>query len=190
MDSLLHTDKIFKNTKYSEKETKKREFENCSFISCDLSNGIFTSSKFIDCTFTNCNLSMAKLSQCQLNNVNFKDCKLLGINFSECQDFLFATKFENCILDFCSFERKKMPKTVFSNSSLKSVDFSGCDLTKSLFSNTNLLNAVFNKTILNEVDFLTALNFSINPEINSIKKAKFSINGVAGLLDKYNIIIE
>lgn len=190
MESLIHEDKSFSNIKYSEKEKKKREFVNCTFTNCDFSNGVFPSNKFIDCVFTNCNMAMANLSHCQLNNVTFKDCKLLGINFSECIDFLFFVKFDRCVMDYCSFIRKKLLKTLFLNSSMKNVDFSECDLTKSIFSNSDLLNAVFDKTILKEVDFLTAYNYIIDPEINIIKKAKFSLQGVAGLLNKYDIKIE
>ena len=83
-----------------------------------------------------------------------------------------------------------MTKTSFVNSSMKNVDFSECDLTKSIFSNTDLMNATFYKTILKEVDFLTAANYSIDPEMNTIKKAKFSLHGVSGLLEKYDIQIE
>lgn len=190
MEKLIHEDKSFKNIVYTERETKDRVFENCSFIHCDFSNGVFTSSKFTDCVFTDCNLTMAKLNNCQLNNITFKECKLVGVNFSDCVDFLFSVKFDGCVLDYCSFVRKRIPKTSFSNTSMKNVDFTGCDLTKSTFSNTNLMNSVFHKTILKEVDFLTAANYSIDPESNNIKKAKFSIYGVAGLLNKYDIKIE
>jgi hypothetical protein len=36
----------------------------------------------------------------------------------------------------------------------------------------------------------TSFNYSINPELNRIKKAKFSMPAVVGLLDKYDIEIE
>ena len=134
-------------------------------------------------------MSMAKLNNCQLNNVTFKECKLLGLNFTDCADFLFIVKFDNCVLDYSSFVRKKMVKTSFINSSMKNVDFTECDVTKSIFSNTDMLNALFSKTILKEVDFLTAFNYIIDPEKNRIKKAKFSLAGIPGLLAKYDLEI-
>jgi hypothetical protein len=33
-------------------------------------------------------------------------------------------------------------------------------------------------------------NYSIDPDLNKIKKARFSTQGIAGLLDKYDIEIE
>jgi len=44
--------------------------------------------------------------------------------------------------------------------------------------------------LLEKVNFLTSYNYSIDPENNRLKKAKFSMNGLAGLLGKYDIEIE
>jgi len=64
------------------------------------------------------------------------------------------------------------------------------DLTNSVFTNCDLAGTVFENTILVKADFRTSYNYSINPETNKIKKAKFSILGVAGLLDRYDIVVE
>jgi hypothetical protein len=53
-----------------------------------------------------------------------------------------------------------------------------------------LLNAKFENTLLEKTNFETAYNFSIDPERNKIKKAKFALAGVPGLLHKYNIEIK
>lgn len=58
------------------------------------------------------------------------------------------------------------------------------------FRNCDLSGAIFNHTNIEKVDFRTSHNYSINPEINRIKKAKFSLNEVSGLLHKYDIEIE
>jgi fluoroquinolone resistance protein len=59
-----------------------------------------------------------------------------------------------------------------------------------IFDNCDLKNAAFDQTILEKADFRTAFNYSIDPDNNKIKKAKFSISGLTGLLEKYNIEIE
>jgi uncharacterized protein YjbI with pentapeptide repeats len=64
------------------------------------------------------------------------------------------------------------------------------DLNSTVFDNCDLLGAVFQNTILEKADFRTAYNYSIDPDINRVKKAKFSASGIAGLLDKYDIEIE
>jgi fluoroquinolone resistance protein len=186
----IQEDRSFNNINYSEKETKNSEFENCSFVNCDFSDSILSSCFFIDCVFTNCNMTMVKLTNCQLKNITFKDSKLLGINFTQCKDSFSGLKFNGCVLDYCSFAGKKMMKTSFINSSIKNADFSECDLTGSAFINSDLMSSIFNRTILKEADFLTALNFNIDPENNNVKKAKFSFHGLSGLLNKYDIKIE
>jgi fluoroquinolone resistance protein len=49
--------------------------------------------------------------------------------------------------------------------------------------------SVFDRTNLEKADFRSAGNYSIDPTTNKIKKARFSLDGVAGLLDKYDIEI-
>ena len=50
-------------------------------------------------------------------------------------------------------------------------------------------NALFHETQLKEADFTTAYNYKIDPEYNPMKKARFSRDGIAGLLDKHDIKI-
>ena len=48
---------------------------------------------------------------------------------------------------------------------------------------------LFTDATFEKKDFRTAVNYSIDPEKNKIKKAWFSAAGIAGLLDKYDIDI-
>lgn len=190
MDSSAHEHKTFEKLIYSGKEVKNKEFEQCTFKDCDLSDGLFLNNRFTECVFMGCNLSMTKLAGSSLRDVIFKQCKLLGVNFSECEDFLFSVRFENCILDYASFMKKKMTKTKFVNTSLKQVAFTGANLSNAVFDNCDLADAIFNGTDLKEADFRTANNYVIDPELNAIKKAKFSLYGIVGLLTKYGINVE
>jgi len=52
------------------------------------------------------------------------------------------------------------------------------------------MGATFDKATLEKADFRTAINYSIDPTNNRIKKAKFSLLGVVGLLDKFDISID
>lgn len=47
----------------------------------------------------------------------------------------------------------------------------------------------FDNTILEKVDLSSSSNYIIDPEKNRIKKAKFSLLGISGLLRKYDIEI-
>ena len=81
-------------------------------------------------------------------------------------------------------------KTVFKNCQLKEVDFTESDFSDATFDNCDLNGAVFNLSILERADFETSINYTINPESNRIKKAKFSLSGLPGLLNKYGIVIK
>jgi uncharacterized protein YjbI with pentapeptide repeats len=70
------------------------------------------------------------------------------------------------------------------------VDFAESDLRNSRFQECDFSGANFGNTNLESSDLQTATNFSIDPEANRIYKAKFSIQNITGLLDKYTIIIK
>jgi fluoroquinolone resistance protein len=181
MNSTILDDKTFTELNYAKTTERNTEFNNCVFKKCDFSDAEFALCKFIDCVFEDCNLSMMKLDRSTLNHVVFKKCKILGVSFSPSEDFLFSVRFESCMLDYSSFMAKKMPKTNFIKSSLKEVTFTEaideCDLN----------GAVFNRTDLTSVNFTTASNFIIDPELNTMKRAMFSASGLEGLLLKYGI---
>ena len=189
MKELLHLHKTFEKVIYTGQKVSSREFENCIFKDCDFCNTAFLSSTFMDCEFIDFNLSMLDVSGSSLKNVVFKNSKLLGIAFHACDDFLFQVAFENCVLDFASFANKKMPKTHFTCSSLKEVSFEATYLKQSVFENCDLTRAVFNDTNLTECNFTSASNYQIDPEFNVLKKARFSLQGIPGLLEKYDIKI-
>lgn len=190
MENGINIDKTFEKEHFVNTRINHREFEDCSFKNCDFSNSDFSNNTFMNCEFIGCNLSMTQLIGTSLKKVFFKNCKLLGIQFHACNDFLFEVEFQDATLDYSSFAHKKMPKTKFNSCSLKEVSFVGTTLSNSVFENCNLERALFNNTPLGGVDFRTAFNYTIDPELNLIKKAKFSTQGIMGLLTKYDIKIE
>ena len=70
------------------------------------------------------------------------------------------------------------------------VDFTETNLNEASFDNSELSGAIFIQSNLEKADFRTAINFSINPQQNSIRKARFLSTGLAGLLHNYQIVIE
>jgi len=168
----------------------KGEYENCIFNNCKFADNNLSEFKFIDCTFNGCNLSLMKLNKTAFRDVKFKDCKMLGLRFDTCNEFALSFSFDGCQLNHSSFYQINIKKTVFKNSQLQETDFAETDLTGAVFDNCNLSQVIFDHTTLEKADFRTSYNYSIDPESNRIKKARFSIMGVPGLLDKYDIDIE
>lgn len=165
----------------------KGEYESCIFNSCNFAEGDLSGFKFADCTFNNCNFSLAALNNTAFQDITFKDCKMLGLRFDTCDKFGLSFSFDGCQLNHSSFYKTKIKKTVFSNSLLHGADFAEADLTGVVFDNCDLAQAAFDRTTLEQADFRTAYNYSIDPEINRIRKARFSLSGLPGLLSKYNI---
>lgn len=190
MQDLFINEETFEGNDFSLNPLTKGEYENCIFNNCIFTENNLSEFKFIDCTFYNCNLSLVKLNGTAFRDVKFKECKMLGLHFDTCNEFGLIFSFDTCQLNHSSFYKTKIKKTVFKNSQLEEVDFVETDLTSAVFDNCNLVQAVFDRTMLEKADFRSSCNYSINPENNRIKKAKFSILGISGLLDKYDIEIE
>jgi len=190
MEEVYTADKDFDKIDFTAGILHKGEYEGCVFTGCNFSGATLAGCSFVSCTFDGCNLSMAKLAGTALREVQFKNCKMLGLRFDECNDFGLSVSFDRCILDHSSFYQAKLKKTVFKDTQLHEADFTEADLSASVWNGCDLAGAVFDRTLLEKADFRTAYNYSIDPEHNRIKKAKFSLPAVTGLLHKYNIDIE
>lgn len=166
------------------------EYELCDFVQCDFSNLDFSEYKFVECTFRECNLSLLKLEKTAVRNCQFYQCKMLGLRFDACNPFGLSFRFENCQLNHSSFFNVVVKKTYFKQCQLQEVDFTDADLSGAIFEECNLSLAHFERTNLEKADLRTARDFIIDPEQNRLKKAKFSMQGLPGLLSKYGLEIE
>jgi uncharacterized protein YjbI with pentapeptide repeats len=190
MERLYLEDKTFEQINFSATEIVVGEYDNCNFINCDFSNTSLANISFSECEFRDCNISMAALTKTAFRDCRMMGCKLLGLHFEHCSEFGLTIQFDNCLLNLSSFYKRKLKQTKFKHCSLQEVDFTEADLSGSVFDNCDFAGATFENTNLEKADFRTAYNYAINPETNRVKKAKFSIQGIAGLLTKYDIIVE
>jgi uncharacterized protein YjbI with pentapeptide repeats len=69
---------------------------------------------------------------------------------------------------------------VFNSSKILGVDFS----------ESNLLNSKFVNANLNKANFVGAINYMIDPRVNKIAKARFSMTEATNLLNAFDIILE
>ena len=190
MSQILIQDQSFNQLNFAVAPLIKAEYESCSFFNCNFEHADFSEFKFIDCRFHDCNLSLATLNGTVLRNVLFRDCKMLGLQLENCNDFGLSFSFENCQLNHSTFFQMNIKKTIFRDCQLREIDFSETNLSDAIFDNCDLAQAFFTNTILEKADFRTAYHYSIDPENNRLKKAKFSLLGVSGLLDRYDIVIQ
>jgi fluoroquinolone resistance protein len=190
MSTSYISDRQFKGESYLEHPLAKGEYEGCTFSACAFSGSDLSGIVFADCVFENCDLSMAKLRGTVFRDVVFKDCKMLGLRFDQCNTFLIAFRFEKCILNFGVFTGLRLKQTIFNECKLEDADFTQADLTKASFNHCDLSRALFDGSDLSQADFRTAYNFGIDPENNTMTRAKFLSSNLEGLLLKHKLDIK
>ncbi len=183
-------DKRFEVIDFSLAEPLAGEYEHCIFERCIFAGVKLTDVSFVDCTFLSCDFSLAKIINTGFRDVKFAECKLVGVMFEGCNTFSLAMKFEHCQLNLSSFYKLNLRNSQFSHCALREVDFSEADLTAMHFNNCDLSGAIFSNTCLAKSDFRSAVNYGFDPALNNIKGARFSIQGLPGLLQKFGIIVE
>lgn len=164
-------------------------YENCSFKNCHFAQGDFSNISFIDCEFIDCDLSNARVTNTAFKTVKFEQSKLIGIHFEDCNTFLLDLCFTDCTLNISSFYQLNLKKSVFTNCSLHEVDFTETNLAEANFTNCDFIAAIFENTNLEKADFRTSTNYAIRPDMNRVKGAHFSADGLAGLLYHHQIKI-
>lgn len=184
------SDESFKGLDFTIQRLPKADYENCIFESCNFSDGYLDNQNFMECSFLECNLSNTNVANTQFKEVLFDHCKIMGVKFEDASDFLMDFTFEHCALQLSSFRALNLKKTRFLNCKLNEVDFTKTDLTASVFEKCDLERATFEHTILEKVDFTTAFNFNIDPEINRLKNAAFTLKELPKLLRKYQLQIK
>ena len=166
------------------------EFDEFRFVSCDFGGADLSGLRFANCLFEHCNLSGAKLAGTALQNVAFADCKLLGLQFTACRDMLFGVHFDRCQLRYASFAGRVMPGTRFVGCGLDDADWVDADLSGAVFQDCSLAGAVFQNTKLVGADFTSATGFTIDPEANALREARFTLPGLLGVVAKYGLVVE
>ncbi|MEP6263055.1 MAG: pentapeptide repeat-containing protein [Gillisia sp.] len=189
MEQIYIENEIYKKKNFSEEMLLPGEYDSCDFIDCNFSRGNLGAYTFVETTFENCDFSLSHFQGTSFRDVNFINCKLMGLRFDICDPFLLSFHFKDCTLDFSSFYKLKIKGTRYINCKMRETDFTETNLSNSVFEHCDLNGAMFSNTILLKADLSTAENFSLDPEENIIKGARFSEGNIAGLLGRYKIII-
>ena len=159
-------------------------FENCSFVTCT-----FERCRFLTCKLTGCILSAIMPTNTRFEDVSFVSCKAIGVNWSRAMETR-KLRFRDSQVNYSNFRFAKLPDLMMVNCEARDSDFIEADLKGAVMKKTDFQNTYFSKTNLTNADFREAVNYSIDPATNILKKTKFSMPEVMGLLDSFDIIIE
>ncbi|WP_423202849.1 pentapeptide repeat-containing protein [Legionella busanensis] len=198
-ETTIFNQQEFYNYKFSDLTLEKTElenkvFENCKFEKSNFSEAKFTSCKFVDCEFVSCNLSAIELNNTSFSETLFADCKLMGINWTKVKWPLIKLtspiQFYRSNISYSSFYGLDLKEIIIEECIAHDVDFREGNFSNGNFTLTDFENSLFMHTKLHAASFIEAINYSINPIDNDIRKGKFSVPEVLNLLHAFQIEIE
>ncbi|HWQ45553.1 MAG TPA: pentapeptide repeat-containing protein [Longilinea sp.] len=172
-------------------------YEACRFERCSFQETQFKKCKFRDCTFSHCDLNLAQVEDSAFSQVQFDECKLVGINWAKAAwgkfDALLKLKavdFKGCVLNYSVFMGMNLNHILLQHCIAKEVDFSEALLRQADCTGTDFTGSRFNHTDLTEADLRRASNYHIPPQLNTLKKTRFSLPEAMALLYALDIQID
>ncbi len=166
------------------KEFEQITFKNKQFYSDELENAVLT-----DCIFYECKISGLSLKNTRFHGVQFNYCKIEGVSFTQLNRLVLDMNFNECLIRSSNFTDLDIKKTKFIKCTITDSDFINTILKEADFSSSDLKGSVFHNADLREAFFENAVNYNINPAVNRIKKAVFSLPEALNLLSHLDIII-
>lgn len=168
------------------------EFENCTFVSCDLTEAVLRGARFQDCRFERSELPMVDLTQVALRNVTFDSCRLTGVDLTPlARDPLgVEASFSNCDLRFALCRRLDLTGFDFEGCLLSRAAFERCNLSGVAFDGSDLQGCRFEECDLTSADLRSARNYLISPLSNKIAGMRVSLPEALGLLAAVDVVVE
>ncbi len=183
----------FKGINLRNGQLNSKEFTGCTFVKCSFRETIFRDCSFRECLFRGCDLSLVNLKGCLFIGTRFEDSQVIGVNWAETawgkSKFHKPVDFQGCAINHSTFMGLDLKKINIIRCVAREVDFAEANLTQSNCQFTEFSGSRFLHTNLTEADFTGATNYSIAANLNTIKKAKFSLPEAMSLLYGLDIIL-
>jgi fluoroquinolone resistance protein len=173
----------------SDETVRAKEFEECEFNGCSFIGCKFEKCKFINCKFNGCVISAINPVDSFCTDVEFSKCKVIGCDWTRASQ-IHGLNFAECQINYSNFATLKLPKVKMIDCEAKEVDFTETDLSGGSFNGTDFERSIFFKTNLTKADLKRAINYSIDPRNNTLKKTKFSLPEALSLLSCLDIVID
>ncbi|MDA3940089.1 MAG: pentapeptide repeat-containing protein [Spirochaetia bacterium] len=178
------------NEDFTKQDLSGKVFYNCDFRGCNFTQAILSSSDFESCSFIDCNFTNPIIVQTKFIDVKYEKCKLMGLNFYLCSQFAFDVTFDECLISNCNFGQMKMKSSKFTKCEIIESYFQDTFLEGATFEGSNFKGTLFHNTNLEKASFCNASGYNIDPTVNRIRKAKFTVPDVLNLLNTFNIEIK
>lgn len=165
------------------------EFTRCTFKKCKFNSAMLMKCRFEDSVFQECDLSIMNIEYSAFNSVTFKNSKVLGVNWTKALSPI-DVNFSSCNINLSSFFGLNLSRIIIEECQAKEVDFAETNMTKANLRSSDFTKSRFLKTKLTGADLRNAINYTIDPTCNNIKKAIFSLPEAIGLLSYLDIVID
>jgi uncharacterized protein YjbI with pentapeptide repeats len=187
-----YTDQEFNDVHLDGIQIISSEFVDCTLNQCSFVETELIKCRFVNCAFRDCDLTLVKFPESVFTSIRFENSKIIGVNWTQAVwtaavlgrplHFLKST------LNHSTFIGLNLKGMQILNCNAVNVDFREADLTSADFSGSDLTDSLFLHTKLREANLAQARNYSINPGLNDLQAAKFSMPEAISLL--YNMDIE
>lgn len=187
-------DHLFKSLQVTQTTYEQVEFVDCTFILSLMTDISFSQCRFKECRFDQCDMSLCAFPHSTFDGCVFRDTKLVGIDWTQAAwtglKLQEPLRFDACVLSHSTFIGMKIADLKMTDCISTDVDFREADLTGIDFSGTDLSQSLFHHTNLEGADFRRARNYTIQPEVNRLTKAKFSMPEALSLLYSMDIVLD
>lgn len=188
-----YEDQSFVSLDLQGEEIRFKEFIGCVFTRCSFLETTFISCRFVDCEFKECDLGLCCVKDCSFSNTRFQDSHVIGVDWTEAswpkRGFLRTIDFSSCSINHSTFIGLSLRGIHLTRCVARDVDFTEADLTRANCTHTDFSQSRFLHTDLTEADFSDAINYSIAPNLNVLKRTKFSLPEAVSLLYGLDIIL-
>ena len=128
-------------------------------------------------------------------NTRFAESQLLGINWTQSEwaaNSLLSrpVNFQSCVLNYSTFMGLNLEKVIINHCVAHEVSFEDANLSYTDCTGTDFENSRFARTNLTGADFRRAINYQIDPSINTLKRTKFNLPEAMSLLYNLDIVLD
>ena len=192
-DPAEYEDQTFEGLSLPGAEIRAKEFAGCTFTGCSFLEARFRACRFVDCTFVRSDLSLCSLEECSFTTTEFIDSQIIGVNWTEASwpalGLFDAIGFERCAISHSTFIGLGLRRVKIVDCVAHDVDFAEANLSEAVCVGTDFQDSRFLRTDLSEADFTGARNYAISPNLNMLRKARFSLPEAMALLYGLDIIL-
>ncbi|HUV26684.1 MAG TPA: pentapeptide repeat-containing protein [Anaerolineales bacterium] len=193
LSETRYTDQEFKDLHLDGIQINSSDFVDCTFSDCSFVESGFKKCRFVNCDFKRCDLSLTRVPESIFNSTSFEDSKIIGVNWAQADwsisELGKPISFLKSAISHCTFIGLSLKGIQVVDCAAVDVDYREADLSRADFSGSDLSASLFMHTNLSEANLSRARNYAIDPGLNELKEAKFSLPEAMSLLYSMNITL-